>query len=572
MPIFSIAASSNPNLGLAIESATGMLTVTPTNGLTGVHSVIVRVRNLPRVTTSRPCRFSSHLCASAPDLVVASDTGSSTTDNITRLDNSTVANQLQFTVTGVLAGADVRLFAGGIDIGHGTVPAGATSITITTSGLSTRRRRSQYHRDSITSQSSSQRWQLRRDVSPVKRPIGRWRSPWIPPLRRSRPRRLATGDVGFSTAITLNPRKSQRPASSMSSSNDPPGQRSIRLPDKSPGCRCCRNGQPIVSSPRDGSGRQLVHRSLFTVWSKISRRGIAPAIDPISDQTTTRERFFHRYKCTDGNLPNDFLTFSLVSPPAGMTIDPVTGIINWTPGESFGGQTLTITVRVTDAFELTDDETFELLRERGEPGADGQRDEQSDCHRRPAAYFQRFGQRCRPARAASATRWHAGAPAGASINAAGVFSWTPTAAHLPGPHSIIVRVSDGTATSEQAFDVTLEDIDAVQVVDGDLVVEGTAGNDTVTIRGTSTPGRYEVTGSLGTTTVNGVTGELRLEFGDGDDTITLSGAFVAGRRRSTWAAATTTSSLAIRPRSRRPATSPCGSARATTRSTCSAPT
>jgi hypothetical protein len=108
-----------------------------------------------------------------------------------------------------------------------------------------------------------------------------------------------------------------------------------------------------------------------------------------------------------------------------------------------------------------------------------------------------------------------------------VFSWTPTAADLPGPHSIIVRVSDGTATTEQAFDVSVAN-GAVQVVNGELVVEGTAGNDTVTIRGTSTPGRYEVTGSLGTTTVNGVTGELRLEFGDGNDTITLSGAFVAG--------------------------------------------
>jgi hypothetical protein len=91
-----------------------------------------------------------------------------------------------------------------------------------------------------------------------------------------------------------------------------------------------------------------------------------------------------------------------------------------------------------------------------------------------------------------------------------------------------VRVSDGAATSEQAFDVTLSENEAVHVVNGELVVEGTAGNDTVTIRGTSTPGVYEVTGSLGTTTLSGVTGKLRLEFGDGDDEITLSGAFVAG--------------------------------------------
>jgi uncharacterized protein YqiB (DUF1249 family) len=51
---------------------------------------------------------------------------------------------------------------------------------------------------------------------------------------------------------------------------------------------------------------------------------------------------------TDPDIPANPLTFSLVSPPAGMTIDPHTGAIAWTPTEVQGPVTNTVTVVVTD--------------------------------------------------------------------------------------------------------------------------------------------------------------------------------------------------------------------------------
>ena len=51
---------------------------------------------------------------------------------------------------------------------------------------------------------------------------------------------------------------------------------------------------------------------------------------------------------TDGDLPANTLTFSLIAPPAGMTINPATGVINWTPTEAQGPSTETITVSVSD--------------------------------------------------------------------------------------------------------------------------------------------------------------------------------------------------------------------------------
>jgi hypothetical protein len=66
-----------------------------------------------------------------PDLVAASDTGTSPADDITRLNNSP-GKALQFTVGGTTAGALVSIFADGVLIGS-AVAAGA-STTVTTNG------------------------------------------------------------------------------------------------------------------------------------------------------------------------------------------------------------------------------------------------------------------------------------------------------------------------------------------------------------------------------------------------------------------------------------------------------
>src|SRR5205823_7058919 len=51
---------------------------------------------------------------------------------------------------------------------------------------------------------------------------------------------------------------------------------------------------------------------------------------------------------TDADLPANTLTFALVSSPAGMTINPATGAISWTPTEAQGPSTNIVSVSVTD--------------------------------------------------------------------------------------------------------------------------------------------------------------------------------------------------------------------------------
>jgi beta-glucanase (GH16 family) len=66
---------------------------------------------------------------SAPDLLPASDSGVSGTDNVTRLNNAAPANTLQFQVGGTLAGATASIFADGAPIGSAVATGGTTVVT-----------------------------------------------------------------------------------------------------------------------------------------------------------------------------------------------------------------------------------------------------------------------------------------------------------------------------------------------------------------------------------------------------------------------------------------------------------
>ena len=52
-----------------------------------------------------------------PDLLPGSDSGMSTTDNITNRDNSNAAKNLQFSVRDTIAGATVTIYADNVAIG-----------------------------------------------------------------------------------------------------------------------------------------------------------------------------------------------------------------------------------------------------------------------------------------------------------------------------------------------------------------------------------------------------------------------------------------------------------------------
>ena len=82
---------------------------------------------------------------------------------------------------------------------------------------------------------------------------------------------------------------------------------------------------------------------------------------------------------TDPDLPFNALTFTLVSPPEGMTIDAASGGIAWTPGEVQGPTNYVITVQVTDNSpeavneqHLSDTSDHERIQKPGDQGQGGE--------------------------------------------------------------------------------------------------------------------------------------------------------------------------------------------------------
>src|SRR5439155_20569160 len=66
---------------------------------------------------------------------------------------------------------------------------------------------------------------------------------------------------------------------------------------------------------------------------------------------------------TDADLPANTLTFSLVSGPAGASVNPTTGVLTWSPTAAQGPSTNLITVKVSDngVPSLSDSKSFTVV-------------------------------------------------------------------------------------------------------------------------------------------------------------------------------------------------------------------
>jgi hypothetical protein len=147
---------------------------------------------------------------------------------------------------------------------------------------------------------------------------------------------------------------------------------------------------------------------------------------------------------SDADLPANTLTFSLVSAPSGMTINPSSGVVTWTPTEAQGPSTNLITVKVTDngAPPSSDIKAFTVIVTEGNT----------------APVLSPVGDRIAFAGIQLTVTNSAidrdgdvltfsldpGAPAGAVIDpATGRFTWTPPIDQAPGTNVVVVRVTDG---------------------------------------------------------------------------------------------------------------------------------
>ncbi|MEM7165055.1 MAG: putative Ig domain-containing protein [Planctomycetota bacterium] len=86
---------------------------------------------------------------------------------------------------------------------------------------------------------------------------------------------------------------------------------------------------------------------------------VAPVITSTPGMVAMEAQLFsYDVDAVDGN-PGDSITYSIVTGPMGAIIDPISGLLEWTPGMGSAGMT-TFTVRATDTTSMSTLQTFEL--------------------------------------------------------------------------------------------------------------------------------------------------------------------------------------------------------------------
>jgi hypothetical protein len=169
---------------------------------------------------------------------------------------------------------------------------------------------------------------------------------------------------------------------------------------------------------------------------------------------------------TDADLPTNQLTYSLVGPPAGASVDS-NGVVTWTPAHAQAGSTYTLRVKVTDngtpSLSATNSLTVQVKFLNRPPVLDPIADQAVD----ELKLLQFTAAASDPDAGQTLTFTLGGSPpAGAAIApASGVFTWTPTEAQGPGVYLITLVVTDnGSAfgasnlATNRTFTVTVREV------------------------------------------------------------------------------------------------------------------
>src|SRR6185436_2124798 len=96
----------------------------------------------------------------------------------------------------------------------------------------------------------------------------------------------------------------------------------------------------------NGSPSLSVTQSFVVLVGSTNR---APVLAPVVDQTVNELTTLSvTNSANDPDGASEILTYALVTAPTGVSLNPSTGLLSWTPTEAQGPNTNVITVRVFD--------------------------------------------------------------------------------------------------------------------------------------------------------------------------------------------------------------------------------
>lgn len=268
---------------------------------------------------------------------------------------------------------------------------------------------------------------------------------------------------------------------------------------------------PVELQVSDGRGGQATQK--FDLRITAIERNNTPTITSVPRQQSVTGQTY-AYDPVGRDPDGDPLRWSLTSAPRGMSIDPATGNIRWTPDDLQLGAHL-VAITATDPFLAQFTQRFELY-----VGCNNIAPAIVSIPPTTALTGRTY---LYPVRAedleGDTLAWQlTTAPAGMAIDAkTGVIRWTPTAAQIAN-HDVVIAVTDGINTATQRYSIVVSNSD--ELVDANDPAKGTKGNRPPLI--TSTPKFVGEVGSLYTYQVTALDP-------DGDNvTISLGGTLPTG--------------------------------------------
>ena len=193
----------------------------------------------------------------------------------------------------------------------------------------------------------------------------------------------------------------------------------------------------------------------FTVT--VLERNLEPELAAIPNMTIEEvQPLVLALTATDADLPVQNLEFNLISGPEGMTVSAA-GLLEWTPTESQGPGTYVVRVRVTDSYQLTAEQEFNL-EVLEVPAAPVLPDLGTLTIPEMVAWTQPLGGSDSDLPTQQLTYTLVSGPEGLTLTAEGQLKWTPTEAQGPGTYTAKVQLTDDSGLStEREYSIQVQE-------------------------------------------------------------------------------------------------------------------
>ena len=187
-----------------------------------------------------------------------------------------------------------------------------------------------------------------------------------------------------------------------------------------------------------------------------------PVINPVAASSVAEgSSWSWALIASDPDLPANGLTFRLVSGPSGASVEPKTGVLNWTPSETDGGSSMELVAEVTDDGQppLATQTTFRLAvtEVNSSPTLEAMADVTAP---EGAAWSITVRAMDSDLPAQTLTYTLKANPPGMTLDASTAeLRWTPLEGQGPGTYPVTVSVTDsGGATAERSFTVAVAEV------------------------------------------------------------------------------------------------------------------